>query len=92
VKDAYYTQPGSPYNDASVRPRVNIGDLDAGKGGGRPYKSQKWADRLRTPEEKAAIEKEKLDFAKRAVEVEMANAAMRKLAASSRGAGTVASP
>jgi NADH:ubiquinone oxidoreductase subunit len=92
VKDAYYTQPGSPYNDASIRPRVNIGDLDAGKGGGRPYKSQKWADRLRTPEEKAAIEKEKLDFAKRAVEVEMANAAMRKLAASSRGAGTVASP
>ena len=90
VKDSYYTQPGSPYNDASIRPRVNIGDLDEGKGGGRPYKSQKWADRLRTPEEKAALEKEKLDSVKKAVEVEKANNMRRKLAMASRGAGTVA--
>ena len=40
AKSSFYTQPGSPYNDASIRPRVNIGDLDAGKGGGRPYKSE----------------------------------------------------
>ena len=90
AKDSYYTQPGSPYNDASIRPRVNIGDLDAGKGGGRPYKSEKWAERLRTPEEKLAIEREKLDFVKKFVEVGKANAAMRKLALASRGAGTVA--
>ena len=57
--DAYYTQPGSPYNEASLRPTVMIGDLDEGKGGGRPYKSDKWAERLRTAEEKEAILKEK---------------------------------
>lgn len=57
--DAYYTQPGSPYNPASIRKLEFIGDLDAGKGGGRPFKSDKWAARLRTAEEKAAIEAEK---------------------------------
>eukprot|EP00578_Thalassiosira_sp_NH16_P025624 CAMPEP_0181100700 /NCGR_PEP_ID=MMETSP1071-20121207/13336_1 /TAXON_ID=35127 /ORGANISM="Thalassiosira sp., Strain NH16" /LENGTH=248 /DNA_ID=CAMNT_0023183453 /DNA_START=24 /DNA_END=770 /DNA_ORIENTATION=+ len=90
AKDSYYTQPGSPYNDASIRPRVNIGDLDEGKGGGRPFKSMKWADRLRSPEEKAAMETEKLDAAKAAVEVEKANARRRKFAIAGRGAGTVA--
>ena len=54
--DAYYTQPGSPYNPASIRPLKFIGELS----GGRAYKSEKWADRLRTPEEKAAIAAEKL--------------------------------
>ena len=90
AKDSYYTQPGSPYSEASIRPRVNIGDLDEGKGGGRPYKSMKWAERLRTPAEKAAIEKDKLDAVKRAVQVEKASAAMRKMAMAARGAGTVA--
>merc|ERR1719384_2827737 len=88
AKSSFYTQPGSPYNDASIRPRVNIGDLDAAKGGGRPYKSEKWADRLRTPEEKAAIEKAKLDAAKAAVEAGKANATRRKMALAMRGAGT----
>jgi hypothetical protein len=69
---------------------VNIGDLDESKGGGRPYKSMKWAERLRTPAEKAAIEKEKLDAVKRAVEVEKASAAIRKMAMAARGAGTIA--
>jgi NADH:ubiquinone oxidoreductase subunit len=54
VKDAYYTQPGSPYNDASIRPLEFIGSLD--NDGGRKYKSEKWAERLRTDDEKAAIE------------------------------------
>ena len=57
--DAYYTQPGSPYNPASIRPLVFIGDLDAAKGGGRPYKSDKWAARLRTAGENATIKAEK---------------------------------
>lgn len=90
AKDSYYTQPGSPYNDASIRPRVNIGDLDEAKGGGRPYKNEKWAERLRTPEEKAAIEKDKLVAAKADVEVGKADAARRKMAMAARGAGTIA--
>ena len=90
AKDSYYTQPGSPYNDASIRPRVNIGDLDDGKGGGRPYKSEKWADRLRTPEEKAALAKEMLGGVKAEIEVGNAAAARRKMAMAARGAGTVA--
>jgi hypothetical protein len=53
--DGYYTQPGSPYNKASIRPLVFVGELT----GGRVYKSEKWAERLRTPEEKAAIAAEK---------------------------------
>lgn len=90
AKDSYYTQPGSPYNEASIRPRVNIGDLDEGKGGGRPYKSMKWADRLMTPAEKAAAEKAKLDAVKGYMQVEQAAAARRRLAMAARGAGTVA--
>lgn len=89
AKDSYYTQPGSPYNDASIRPRVNIGTLD--KDGGRAFKSLKWAERLRTVEEKAAIEQKKLDDAKREVEGMERDAIMRKLAMSSRGAGSLRS-
>jgi NADH:ubiquinone oxidoreductase subunit len=59
VKDSYYTQPGSPYNDASIRPLNFIGALD--KDGGRKYKNQKWAERLKTEEEKQAIEAVKED-------------------------------
>lgn len=57
VKDSYYTQPGSPYNDASIRPLEFAGSLDPD--GGRGYKSEKWADRLRTDDEVKAIEDEK---------------------------------
>ncbi len=57
VKDGYYTQPGSPYNDANIRPLEFIGALDK-DGKGRSYKSDKWADRLRTKEEKEAIAQE----------------------------------
>lgn len=52
--DAYYTQPGSPYNAASIREFGVEGDLDAGKGGGRPYKSELWRERLKTPAEREA--------------------------------------
>merc|ERR1719329_709921 len=52
--DAYYTQPGSPYNPAFIRKFEYEGDLDEAKGGGRPYKNALWKDRLVTPEEKAA--------------------------------------
>jgi NADH:ubiquinone oxidoreductase subunit len=92
VKDSYYTQPGSPYNEASIRPHINIGDLDEGKGGGRPYKSLKWADRLRTPEEKAAREQAKLDVAKSLYNEDAAKSAeiRRKMAMAARGAGSLA--
>lgn len=49
--DAFYTQPGSPYNDAFIRKTEYIGDLDEAKGGGRPYKSEMWKERLKTPED-----------------------------------------
>mmetsp|Transcript_39688 Transcript_39688/g.95870 ORF Transcript_39688/g.95870 Transcript_39688/m.95870 type:complete len:245 (-) Transcript_39688:4372-5106(-) len=52
--DAYYTQPGSPYNPAFMRKFEYEGDLDEAKGGGRPYKNDLWKKRLATPEEKAA--------------------------------------
>jgi len=55
--DAYYTQPGSPYNDASIRKFEMQGDLDADKGGGRPYKNELWKERLKTAEEKEAEQK-----------------------------------
>jgi len=57
VKDSYYTQPGSPYNEASIRKLEFIGSLDGD--GGRKYKSEKWADRLMTEEEKLAVESRK---------------------------------
>jgi len=63
--DGYYTQPGSPYNEASRRKSVIIGDLDEESGGGRPYKSDKWAERLRTPDEKDAIENRNVEEQKR---------------------------
>jgi len=50
--DAYYTQPGSPYNEASIRKFDMEGDLDESKGGGRPYKNDMWKERLKTAEEK----------------------------------------
>jgi hypothetical protein len=58
VPDAYYTQPGSPYNAASIRDISPIGDLDAATGGGRPYKNELWKKRLSTAAEMAAEEEE----------------------------------
>lgn len=65
VPDGYYTQPGSPYNDASIRKFEMEGDLDEAKGGGRPYKNELWKSRLMTAEEKAAeAKKEEEVFSK----------------------------
>lgn len=91
AKDAYYTQPGSPYNDASIRKLEFIGDLDEASGGGRPYKSEKWAERLRTPEEKAAFQKRFAEeharlLSSQNIDAEKANR-LKKLR--SRGRGTV---
>jgi len=52
--DAYYTQPGSPYNKASLGEFKYEGDLDEAKGGGRPYKNDLWKERLTTAAEKEA--------------------------------------
>ncbi|KAG7361497.1 NADH:ubiquinone oxidoreductase 17.2 kD subunit-like protein [Nitzschia inconspicua] len=52
--DAYYTQPGSPYNPAFIRKFEYEGDLDEAKGGGRPYKNDLWKERLMTAAEKEA--------------------------------------
>jgi len=52
--DAFYTQPGSPYNPAFIRDFKYEGDLDEAKGGGRPFKNELWKQRLATPAEKAA--------------------------------------
>ena len=54
--DAYYTQPGSPYNPAFMRKLEYEGDLDEATGGGRPYKNEMWKERLMTAEEKKALE------------------------------------
>eukprot|EP00980_Cylindrotheca_fusiformis_P029955 scaffold24086_cov176-Cylindrotheca_fusiformis.AAC.5 len=52
--DAFYTQPGSPYNPAFRRELKFQGDLDEAKGGGRPYKNDLWKERLTTAAEKEA--------------------------------------
>jgi len=54
--DAFYTQPGSPYNPAFIRKFQYEGDLDEAKGGGRPYKNELWKKRLMTAAEKDAAE------------------------------------
>lgn len=79
VKDAYYTQPGSPYNDASIRPLEFIGSLD--KDGGRKFKSNKWAERLMTVEEKEAAELEAKN--------ELQSLADMSFGSDGRGRGTV---
>lgn len=91
VPDAYYTQPGSPYNPASIRKTEFIGDLDEAKGGGRPYKSEKWADRLRTDGEKAVIAAAKEADDKKMMEDLKKQILGQSAAARSRGAGTVIS-
>jgi NADH ubiquinone oxidoreductase subunit NDUFA12 len=55
VPDAYYTQPGSPYNAASIRDTtVRVGSLD----GNRAYKNELWKQRLMTASEKEAAKQE----------------------------------
>lgn len=78
AKDAYYTQPGSPYNDASVNKVEMIGSLDAD--GGRSYKSEKWAERLKTKEEKIQAEQEKIVSVKNMLSKRLSpkNIAMKK--------------
>jgi len=87
VPDGYYTQPGSPYNPSFMRKTVMIGDLDEAKGGGRPYKSAMWAERLRTPAEKAAIEAEKEEAHK--LNLENLKRSRKSAALRARGAGTI---
>jgi len=53
--DAFYTQPGSPYNPAFFKKKEFQGDLDAAKGGGRPYKNDLWKQRLMTAAEKELL-------------------------------------
>mmetsp|Transcript_5619 Transcript_5619/g.7452 ORF Transcript_5619/g.7452 Transcript_5619/m.7452 type:complete len:250 (+) Transcript_5619:243-992(+) len=89
AKDSYYTQPGSPYNDASIVHAPMIGDLDESKGGGRPYKSDKWADRLRTAEENAAIAEEEEKEAAKALESYKVSQQKRLATLRNRGGGTV---
>lgn len=48
--DAYYTQPGSPYNEHSIRKFEMQGSLDEN----RHYKNELWKERLMTPEEREA--------------------------------------
>lgn len=48
--DGFYTQPGSPYNEASIRKFGIEGELS----GGRAYKNELWRQRLMTDAEKAA--------------------------------------
>ena len=54
--DAFYAQPGSPYNPAFFRKFKYEGDLDEAKGGGRPYKNDLWKTRLMTAAEKEELE------------------------------------
>jgi len=84
--DAYYTQPGSPYNPASRKKLEFIGELS----GGRKYKSQKWADRLRTPEEKAAIAAAEEENVKKEMEKFAKLKSQRLVAARADRGGTIA--
>lgn len=83
VKDSYYTQPGSPYNDASIRPLEMVGSLD--EDGGRAYKSDKWAERLTTDEERKAVEEDKAAEAKKISSGVMSR---KEMAMRNRGGGT----
>ena len=86
VPDAYYTQPGSPYNEHSIRKFDMVGELP----GGRKYKSEMWKQRLMTDEEKEAEEKQE----SAAFEEGMRQAGTQRLSARERAilarGGTVA--
>ena len=83
AKDSYYTQPGSPYNDASMRKTVMIGELP----NNRPYKSEKWKKRLMTEEEKA--EEARFFEAVNKKDTEKLGKTTAKELYAARGAGTV---
>jgi len=89
--DAYYTQPGSVYNTTSMKPLTFVGDLDQGKPDSvkhRKYKSDKWADRLRTSEEKAAIAKQVAEEQAK-ISAEALNASKRARKMRNLGSGTM---
>ncbi|MEM1010178.1 MAG: NADH-ubiquinone oxidoreductase subunit NDUFA12 family protein [Myxococcota bacterium] len=86
--DAFYTQPGSPYNSAFRRPKVVEGELP----GGRKYKSDKWKLRLMTPEEHAQAALENKATQQSMIDAEQLKLEMRRVTRSSRGAGTVLAP
>jgi hypothetical protein len=83
--DAYYTQPGSPYNPASLKEFKAIGEHS----GGRVYKSQKWAERLLTADEKASLEAKRLQVAQDTLNKAKTGGARRLAALRARGAGTI---
>jgi len=83
AKDSYYTQPGSPYNESSIRKTEYIGELP----NNRPYKSEKWRKRLMTQEEKEAEKKYYVEVNKR--DMEKIAHQDKKAIYAPRGAGTV---
>jgi len=83
VKDSFYTQPGSPYNESSVRPLKMEGSLD--EDGGRAYKNNKWAERLTTDGEKQALEEKKTLETKKIAGAVMSR---KEMAMQNRGGGT----
>lgn len=88
---SYYTQPGSLYNEASIRKLEYIGDLDEATGGGRPYKSALWKERLKTDEDRAEekrIEQEKLDEAMKKIQSRSRKLTKKEEAILARG-GTI---
>ena len=85
--DAYYTQPGSPYNPASIRKFPMQGSLDAD--GGRAYKSEMWRKRLMTKEEREAEENAEKSLIENAISKETKKLSARELAIQARG-GTIA--
>lgn len=85
--DAYYTQPGSPYNPASIRKFPMEGSLDAD--GGRAYKSEMWRQRLMTAAEREAEESVDKQMIDKAFTTDAKKLTPRELAILARG-GTVA--
>ena len=86
--DAYYTQPGSPYNPASIRQFPKIGSLDAD--GGRAYKSEMWRQRLMTAAETKAVEDAEKGYIDAAVDKSSSKKlSLREQAILARG-GTIA--
>jgi NADH dehydrogenase (ubiquinone) 1 alpha subcomplex subunit 12 len=83
AKDSYYTQPGSPYNPASMRKTEMIGELP----NNRPYKSEKWRKRLMTEEEKAEERRFYEEVNRR--DMEALKKQSTKELYTARGAGTV---
>lgn len=85
--DAYYTQPGSPYNPASIREFPMQGSIDAD--GGRAYKSEMWRKRLMTAAEKEVEETAEKDMISSHVDAAAKKLSPREQAILARG-GTLA--